>query len=77
MATALSCPKCDSHAVRYSRRHIRDGPLRMLFCSAFRCNACGHRYFRFNAVSLAVVAALLLLLAILVVIGQMVLTHYE
>jgi C4-type Zn-finger protein len=77
MATSTLCPKCGSSAVRLSRRRLKDGVLHLLFYSALRCHACGHRYFRISGASLAIPIAVLLLLAFLIGIGEIVWMHYQ
>jgi hypothetical protein len=61
----------------YSHRRRKDGLLRLLFGSAYRCYACGHRHHRINPVALAKTAAVLLLLALFVGVGEIVSMHQE
>ena len=76
MTTAATCPKCGSSDFRYSQRRLKDGLLRMLFSSAFRCHSCGHRHFRVSGASLAVAVTVLLFVAFLIGIGRIYWTYY-
>lgn len=66
MATSSTCPKCGSSAVFHSRHRRKDGLRRLLFYSALRCHACGHRYFSINFISPTAIAVALLALAVLI-----------
>lgn len=66
MAMSSTCPKCGSNAVFHSRHRRKDGLRRLLFYSALRCHACGHRYFYINFMSPTVIAVALLALALLI-----------
>ena len=61
-----ACPKCGSSAVFHSRHRQKDGLRRLLFYSALRCHACGHRYFSVNFLSPAVIAVALVAAAVLI-----------
>jgi ribosomal protein L33 len=44
------CPKCRSNQyVRRSRRGISDVALSLFFLYPFRCESCGHRFYRLSA----------------------------
>jgi len=77
MVAAATCSKCGSTALRYSQRRRKDGLLRLLFCSAFRCHACGRRHHRINFFAVAAAAAVLLLLAFFLGVGEIIWTYYE
>lgn len=77
MATSTACPKCDSSVVRYSRRRRKDGLLRLLFYSAFRCELCGHRHYRFKLLAVAGTVAVVLLITSFFGVANMVSKPYE
>ena len=76
MDTSATCPECSSSAVFYSQRRPTDGLPRILFCSAFHCRACGHRFFRIKLMAVAATAGFLLALATFIGVGEVVWTHH-
>lgn len=72
MTSSTNCPQCGGGALYYSRRRRKDGLLRLMFGSAYRCHACGHRHYRINPVAVATTAAVLLLVALFVGVGEIV-----
>ena len=72
----MTCPGCGSGALFHSRRRRKDGLLRLLFFSAFRCHACGRRHFRIDLVAVAAAAAVVLTAGAFVGVGEVVLTHH-
>ncbi len=77
MVASTACPNCDSSSVRYSHRRLKDGLLRVLFFSAFRCHACGHRHYRFNFLGVALAVAVLLVIALFVGVVHLMSRYYE
>ena len=75
MDATMTCPGCGSGALFCSRRRRKDGVLRLLFFSAFRCHTCGQRHFRIDLVAVAAVAAVVLTAGAFVGVGELVATH--
>jgi predicted RNA-binding Zn-ribbon protein involved in translation (DUF1610 family) len=46
MAASTACPNCGSETVRHSQWRRKDGVLRLLFFSTWRCQTCRHRSHR-------------------------------
>ena len=72
----MTCPGCGSGALFHSRRRRKDGVLRLLFFSAFRCHACGQRHFRIDLVAVTAAAVIVLTSVALVGVGEVVLTQH-
>jgi len=76
MGASATCLKCGTSSFRHSRWRRRDGALKRLFYSAVRCQACGHRRYRFSLWGLTVALFVILLVAIVVgVVVVMILTE--
>ena len=76
MNAPMTCPVCGSSALFHSRRQRKDGLRRLLFLSAYRCRACGHRHFRVNLIAVATTAAIALVAAALLGAGDIAWTRH-
>lgn len=77
MATSTACTNCDSSVIRYSRWRRKDGVLRLLLYSAYRCEACGHRHHRFNVVGVVGTAVVVLLVTGFFTVANLASKPYE
>lgn len=76
MSASASCLKCGTDSFRHSRWRKKDGAIKRLFYSAVRCQACGHRRYRFNLWGLSVAFFVILLMAFVVGVVVVVSTDY-